>query len=83
MSRGSQQDNGATYTVDFTVGRLLCGSFRHGLQALKFKGYRIDWLEGPGWIERTFTVKCEPTAYTAIREATSGWNGLPSKPDTK
>ena len=44
-------------SFSFTVGRLLCGRFRDMLNAEKFSGRDIEWMESSGWIDRTFTVR--------------------------
>ena len=41
------------------VGRAVCSEVRNYLNAMKFKGFDIEFLESPGWFVRTFTVRGE------------------------
>ncbi len=45
----------ATWSAD--IGILLCGAFREALRTAKFKYGGLDFMEGDGWFQRTFTVK--------------------------
>lgn len=56
-----------------TVGRLLCGQVRDFLRSAKFTGHDIDWQESSGWIERTFTVKGDPTSVRWVMRRLEHW----------
>lgn len=46
-----------TVTASFVAGCLLFGRIRDYLEAERFRGRRIKWLESRGIITRTFTIK--------------------------
>jgi hypothetical protein len=46
-----------TAVVQYEVGRIRCGQIREFLEAEKFKGRTIDWIESKGIISRLFTIK--------------------------
>lgn len=48
--------------VQLNLGRLLCYSLRHYLDAMKLAGYDVNWHEGHGWFERTFTINVSQQA---------------------
>jgi hypothetical protein len=41
----------------FEVGILLCRGMRDYMEQLKWRGFRIDWYEGKGWLSRTWMLK--------------------------
>lgn len=55
------------------VGRLLCGKVRDYLNAAKFKGAKIEWLESSGFLEREFTIKGDSGDVKAIERDFDEW----------
>jgi hypothetical protein len=53
-------------TGNYTVGRLMCGTFRGILERAKFDGAPIDWHESSGWIERVFRVRADPDIHRQL-----------------
>lgn len=53
------------------VGRLLCRNVREMLESEKFCGRNINFIEGKGWISRTFTVRGAPSDIDAVRQRLS------------
>lgn len=56
-----------------TLGRLHCGDYRELLENLKFRGYKIEWLESRGWLDRRFTVKGDLETVKKIKQITEKW----------
>lgn len=61
-------------TYSFEVGRLLCGKVRNYLKQCKFKGMNIEFLEGSGWIERTFIIKGNTEDLKQIHSELDDWS---------
>jgi hypothetical protein len=53
-------------TAQVEVGRLLCGQIRDYLAAERFRGARIEWIEGSGFVSRVFTIMGDAAAVVAI-----------------
>ena len=43
-------------SLEITVGCLLYRHLRDFLEAIKFQGMDIDWIESSGWFERDFII---------------------------
>lgn len=54
-------------TIDIVVGILLVGQVRFYLQLLKLSGVDVLWVEGPGFIQRTFVIKAEREVLIKIK----------------
>ena len=55
---------------NFQVGILECRGLRDYLEQLKWRGFRIEWREGKGWIQRQWLLKGPDSdiAYAKIME---------------
>lgn len=43
--------------IEYTVGSMIAGKLRDYLNGEKFKGRKIDFFEGKGFIERKFIIR--------------------------
>ena len=55
------------------VGRLLCSQFRDILEGEIFRGKKIRWREGRGWIDREFSVIGEVEDVKNLAERINLW----------
>lgn len=46
--------------ITCTVGRLVCGYFRDFLKKAQFYGYKFEFIESSGFIERDFIIQGHP-----------------------
>ncbi len=53
-------------TGNYTVGRLVCGTFRGILERAKFDGVPIEWHESNGWFERIFRVRADHSVHRQL-----------------
>ena len=56
-------------SFSFTAGRAIRRPFREMLEAKKFRGSDIEWIEQKRFVESTFVVKGSPRAVTDVRGA--------------
>ena len=59
--------------IRFEAGILLCRHVREMLKSEIFCGRKIKFLEGRGWISRTFTITGEQQDVDRIYERLSFW----------
>ena len=63
----------AEISFRITVGRLLCSKLRDFLDNEIFRGKKIRWREGRGWIEREFSVIGDAADINAVAERINNW----------
>jgi hypothetical protein len=54
---------------------LLYGQFRKAIQYLWFKGYKVEYYEGPGWVSRDFVVRGDTAAIRHLEKVVMRWVG--------
>ena len=59
--------------MTITLGRLLCGKARQFLEAEKFKGRNISYLESKGLFERDFIIKGSDEDVLYIKRSFDQW----------
>lgn len=57
-----------TRTINVEVGLGCIRLFRDYLDRLKFDGRPLDYLEGPGFISRIFTIRTDEDTFRNIRD---------------
>ena len=60
-------------TIEITVGRLLCGKVRSYLDACKFKGWDVNYLESSGLLERDFVIIGSASAMSSVHKDLNDW----------
>jgi len=60
-------------TIEFEVGRLLCGQVRDFLNKCKFKGMDIEFNESSGLIERDFTIRGADNDIALVKSSLDNW----------
>ena len=53
--------------IEFECGRLLCAGLREYLNRCKFLGMDISYMEGPGFLSRTFIIKGDRVDIAKVR----------------
>jgi hypothetical protein len=67
--------------ITIQVGRLLCRELRNYLEVLKLREPELRWHEGPGWIERTFTIVGPSATMIPLRPRLNRWRDRVNRDD--
>lgn len=60
-------------TLEYTVGRFLCGKLRGYLERMRFLNPELRFHEGRGWITRTFIVMGPPEVLRQVSRDMADW----------